>query len=95
MNCYNESNGTKHDEKEFSQLAKVIRYRRFNRVDKPKGVEDMKKEAMDQYHRLAGKERIKMRQEGFKGSAVRDGPIQKLGAEVTGWSSVSFAVILN
>ena len=36
---------------------------------------------MGKSRHLAGKERIQMRKEGFKGNAVRDGPIQRLGAE--------------
>ena len=47
VSCYNEQNGTDHSEKEFSRLAKEVRFRRFYRVDRPKGVEEMKQEAMD------------------------------------------------
>ena len=43
VSCFNLSNRTDHYEKEFSNLAKEVRYRRFNRVDKPKGVDEMKK----------------------------------------------------
>ena len=70
-----------HSEKEFSRLAKEVRFRRFNRVDRPKGIEDMKDEAMAKYRQFANKERNEMKQAGFKGNAIREGPIQMLGAE--------------
>ena len=34
--CYNEQNGTNFKEKEFESMAREVRYRTFNRVDKAK-----------------------------------------------------------
>ena len=58
-----------------------MRYRRFNRVDKPKTLQEMKAEATARYRQFADKERVEMRKAGFKGAAAHEGPIQTLGAE--------------
>ena len=62
-------------------MAREVRYRTFNRVDKAKSLRDMKRLGLAQYNKFAAAERKSKQKEGYTGAAIRDGPIQRLGAE--------------
>ena len=79
--CHNASEKTWYKEKEFKRLASDERFKRFNRVDKPKNLERLEHECKQQHHKMVVKERIARRQAGFKGKDVNDGPIARMGSD--------------
>ena len=52
VNCYNRNHGTEYRDKQFEKLAKEIRFKIFNRVNKEIDINEMKRIGRSQYNKL-------------------------------------------
>ena len=52
VNCYNRNHGTKFTDKQFEKMAKEIRFKIFNRVNKEIDINEMKRIGRSQYNKL-------------------------------------------
>ena len=62
-------------------MAKEKRHKIWNKTDRPQTPWEIKKEVVKNYQEFCHEERLKMKAAGYKGKAVKRGPIQSMGQE--------------